>query len=186
MAFYLPVSCNLKSEKDSLNNSLKGDSNYTTFNLPLFKTVKILSLKEDIYSNIPNLKKFDSLVKSNILIGDFTSFTFLDSLGRPLSKYYDSLTLNSGQKQLLLQSLEKCYSKGNHDFPKCGSRIQDAIIFYDSLNNPEAFIELSFDCSVYSFSDLLKKGRENCNSDSMINSFLNFFNSVGIKRNLNK
>lgn len=159
------------------------DSGYIDLAIPSFETVKILSLDKTIYNSISDTKIFDSLVKNKIVTGSFDNFTFLDSLGNPLSSHFDSLVLNKVQTGVLLSTLGKCYAKDNPGFPLCGSRIKDAIVFYDSNNKPFGFIELGFSCNVYYFSKSLKMNTENCNTDSMMKNFSMLFNSLGITRN---
>lgn len=159
-------------------------ADYSKLTLPSFKTARILYLKKDIYDSIFDPGLFDSFVNKKVVRGTYGFFTFLDSLGNPLSHNCDSVVLNKKQSALLVSELGTCYAKNNPGFPKCGAAIQDAIVFYDSTDKPCGFIEIGFGCHVYSFSNSIKLNIEECNTDSMMKKFVDLFNSFGIKRNL--
>lgn len=176
-------SCN-NANRESNHKKTAQNSDYTDLKFPPFETVKILYLDKTVYNSITGPEVFDSLLSKKILAGEFDNFTFLDSLGNPLSHYYDSLVLNNEQINLLISLLAKCYTKDNPGFPLCGSQIKDAIVFYDSNSKPSGFIQLGFDCNVYYFSASLNINTMNLNSDSLMKKFATLFNAVGIRRPL--
>ncbi len=174
------LSCIHTGQDATKKNAASAD--YTAIKLPSFKTARVLYLSENLYNSITGPEIFDSLVSKKIIRGTYGFFTFLDSLGNPLSRNYDSLVLNKEQVSLLTTSLEKCYARNNPGFPKCGSAIKDAVVFYDSTGKPCGFIELAFECHVYDFSKSIQLNIDSCNTDSMMKKFVDLFNSFGIKR----
>ncbi|MGC4103650.1 hypothetical protein [Ferruginibacter sp.] len=157
------------------------DSAYLSINFPKFKSIKLLYLDSAVYPKF-DIKEIDSLVKLKILDGNFQFFTFLDSLGRPLSKHYDAVVLKQDEQTELVRSLGKYYAKDDPGPPKCGAQYRDAIVFYDSIGKPVAHIEICFGCGVFNFSRSLPIDETKCNRDSMMKKITFFFNRMGIPR----
>lgn len=184
IGFYLCLLfCSCTEQGDSYKNPVTS-ADYSKLTFPSFKTVRILYLKKNLYDSIFDPVLFDSFVSKKIIRGAYGFFTFLDSLGNPLSHNCDSVVLNKEQSALLVGELGTCYAKNNPGFPKCGEAIQDAVVFYDSTDRPCGFIEIGFGCHVYSFSKSIKVNTDECNTDSMMKKFVDLFNAFGIKRSL--
>ena len=181
LTFASLLACN-DQQANNKNIPATADSSYLLLHIPEFKSIKLLFLDKTIYNRFNSPEEIDSLVSKKILKGTFEFYTFLDSTGIPLSKHYDSVVLNKEEQMQLATLLERYYAKDDKGPLKCGDHFQDAIVFYDSIGKPAAFIEICFGCGVFEFSRSLNLDIEKCNRDSMMNKLADIFNKAGVSR----
>ncbi len=173
------ISCN----EGKVQNITKSEEKDTSVfkNIPQ-KNVKLLFLDKENYSSLNNVKDIRKQIKEGVKSGTILFNTFIDSLGNPLSKHYDSVNLDKENINKLIGILKNCPKATKRNFPKCGFHVQDAIVFYDSLNNPQAFISICFGCGVYSFSPSFQASEIMYNTDSLMFKLVDFYNANGLKK----
>lgn len=107
-----------------------------------YSKVKILSIAPEISQN----HNIDSLQRNRLLIGSDMGIGFVDASGKPIHSKFASRYLDNTSKDKLISIFKHAKESDKSVFTGCLPIYREAVIYYDSLNNPIAHINICFHC----------------------------------------